>query len=67
MPLDPTNLNPKRSSAQQNVLVAAEWCAILFTGMLAFLFLVWAVELQVPTRLPGSVDSDYALALRGGQ
>lgn len=66
MPMDPTKLNRKRSSAQQGVLAAVEWCAIIFAGMLALLFLVWAVELQLPDRLPGGIDSNYTLTLGGG-
>jgi hypothetical protein len=53
MPLDPTKLDPtkirrKGSEARQAVLLAVEWSAIIFSGMLAVLFLSWALELRLP-------------------
>ena len=53
MPLDPTKLDPtkirrKESAARQEVLLAVEWSAIIFFGMLAVLFLSWALELRLP-------------------
>ena len=51
MPLDPSKFDPtklprNRSSAQEGVQVAMEWCAILFVGMLAVGYTVgtwWAL------------------------
>jgi hypothetical protein len=53
MPLDPTKFNPtktrrKGSGTGQAALLAVEWSAIIFSGMLAILFLSWALELQLP-------------------
>jgi hypothetical protein len=48
MPLDPNKLSHKRPRLQPDVLLAAEWSAIVFAGMLAVLFLVWAFALQFP-------------------
>ena len=45
MPLDPNKLYRKRSSARETVLFALEWSAITFAGMLAVLFLAWALAL----------------------
>ena len=47
MPLDPNKFYQKRSSTRRTVLLAAEWSAIIFTGMLAVLFLSWALALQL--------------------
>ena len=49
MPLDPNKFYQKRSSTRQAVLLAVEWLAIIFTGMLAVLFLRWALALQLPS------------------
>ena len=53
MPLDPTKLDPtkirrKGSATRQAVLLAVEWSAIISSGMLAVLFLSWALELRLP-------------------
>ena len=48
MPLDPNKFCQKRSGARKAVLFAVEWSAIIFTGMLAVLFLSWALALQLP-------------------
>jgi len=50
MPLDPGKfLRKKKSWAGNTVLFAAEWSAIIFTGMLAVLFLSWALALHPPS------------------
>lgn len=51
MPLDPNKFyhQKKSSSSRQAMLLAVEWSAIVFAGMLAVLFLSWAVELQMPS------------------
>jgi hypothetical protein len=47
MPLDPNRfLVKKKSRARKAVLFAVEWSAILFTGMLAVLFVAWALALH---------------------
>lgn len=48
MPLDPNKLYRKGSATRQAVLFAVEWSAITFAGMLAVLFLGWALALRVP-------------------
>ena len=48
MPLDPTKIRRKGSATRQAVLLAVEWSAIIFSGMLAVLFLSWALELRLP-------------------
>lgn len=62
MPLDPNNFHRKRSSAQQEVLAAVEWSAIIFAGMLAVLFLVWALTLRLPDSLPTGIENSSNLA-----
>jgi hypothetical protein len=47
MPLDPTKIRRKGSATRQAVLLAVEWSAIIFSGMLAVLFLSWALELRL--------------------
>ena len=53
MPLDPTKFDPtkvrrKGSATRQAAVLAVEWSAIIFSGMLAVLFLSWALELRLP-------------------
>lgn len=48
MPLDPDKLAQKTPKLRAEVLLAAEWAAIVFAGMLAVLFLAWALALQLP-------------------
>ena len=53
MRLDPSKLDPgkirrKGSATRQAALFAVEWSAIIFSGMLAVLFLSWALELLLP-------------------
>lgn len=50
MPLDPNKFYRKQSSTRRTALLAVEWSAIIFAGMLAVLFLSWAIALQ---QLPG--------------
>jgi hypothetical protein len=62
MPLDPSKFDPtkyprNRSSAQEGVQVAMEWCAIVFVGMLAVLFLAWALKLHLPDNLHTGIGS----------
>jgi len=60
MPLDPNKFHQKsekRPSAQQGVLAAVEWSAIIFAGMLAVLFLVWALALRLPDGLPAGIET----------
>jgi hypothetical protein len=45
MPLDPNKLQRKESGVREAALFAAEWSAIIFSGMLAVLFLSWAFAL----------------------
>lgn len=45
MPLDPDKFERKWLGAWQTGLFAAEWSAIIFAGMLAILFLIWALAL----------------------
>jgi hypothetical protein len=44
MPLDPNKFHRQRSSDRHAILFALEWSAIIFTGMLALLFLGWALS-----------------------
>ena len=47
MPLDLDRFfMKKKSAARRAVLFAVEWSAIIFTGMLAVLFLAWALALH---------------------
>ena len=48
MPLDPNKISRKRPRLRPDILFAAEWSAIIFAGMLAVLFLAWALALQMP-------------------
>ena len=60
MPLDPNKFHrssEKRPSAQQGVLAAAEWSAIVFAGMLAVLFLAWALTLRLPDILSADIET----------
>ena len=60
MPLDPNKFHQKsekRPSAQQGVLVAVEWSAIIFAGMLAVLFLAWALTLRLPDILSADIET----------
>lgn len=63
MPLDPNRFYQKRSSARQAILHAVEWSAIAFTGMLAVLFLSWALALQLPSQ---SITTESTSNLAGG-
>lgn len=49
MPLDPSKFHQKRPSTHEPLRLAVEWSAIIFAGMLAVLFLSWAVTLQMPS------------------
>jgi hypothetical protein len=46
--MDDENSCIKGSATMQEALLAAEWSAIIFSGMLAVLFLSWALELRLP-------------------
>lgn len=70
MPLDPDKLSQKTPKLRAEVLLAAEWSAIVFAGMLAVLFLAWALTLQFPetglftTDEPSQTTSDSAWLLQ---
>jgi len=60
MPLDPNKFHhnsEKRSSAPPGVLAAVEWSAIIFAGMLAVLFLAWALTLRLPDILSADIET----------
>lgn len=57
MPLDPNKLYQKNPRLRPAILVAVEWSAIIFAGMMAVLFLGWALALH-PTAMTGSVTAD---------
>jgi hypothetical protein len=44
MPQDPNKFYRKRPSDRRLILIALEWSAIIFAGMLALLFLGWALS-----------------------
>ena len=48
MPLDPNKFYHKRRTSRPEILLAVEWSAIIFAGMLAMLFFAWALALQLP-------------------
>ena len=48
MGLFPSKIRRKGSATRQAALLAVEWSAIIFSGMLAVLFLSWALQLRLP-------------------
>jgi hypothetical protein len=60
MPLDPNKLYGKKPRLRSEVLLALEWSAIIFAGMLAVLFLSRALALQTMPET-GSVTADQAV------
>ncbi len=63
MPLDHGKFCRKKAGARQAMLIAMEWSAIIFAGMLAVLFLGWALASHP---LPLSTVIEHANDIAGG-